>query len=75
MYKLKRVYICDACDAAALPRIRIFPCGGTYRALPEGWEKVGGMHFCPVCYEAWRNTDIKDKNTSSKDETSENIRL
>lgn len=54
MYKLKRVYICDACDAVALPGSWLTPCGDIVRLLPKGYEKVGGMHFCSKCYEAFR---------------------
>ena len=68
MYKLRRVYICDACDAVSLPGTWATPCGDIRKILPKGWEKVGGMHFCPACYEAWRLTVLrKDASGGTND--------
>ena len=64
MRKIKRVYICDVCDAVELPRIRLSPCGMTHKTLPSGWEGVGSFHLCPACYEAFRQTIIKNREVN-----------
>ena len=67
MYKLKRVYICDACDAVSLPKLRILPFGDDIKVMPAGWEEVGRMHFCPVCYVAYRQVVMQEENRRASD--------
>ena len=49
MYKLKHVYICDHCNAVALP----YYYEG-FASRPNGWGVIGDkIHLCSKCYKAY----------------------
>ena len=55
MLKIKRVYICNKCGTAALPKTvkRTDDTGDIYtlQDLPNGWSRPFGFnkHLCPEC--------------------------
>lgn len=53
MLKLKKVYICNSCGDIKLPLVKYAPCGAKFNKLPNGWKKIGTMHMCPGCAEAF----------------------
>lgn len=49
----RKVYICDSCNAVALP--------GIDNAMAYGWRPINRHEcLCPVCYEAY-NKIVLDK--------------
>lgn len=67
MLKIKKVYICDHCNAVALPELYLIDgVDDIQRGMPEGWENLGSsMHLCPICsetYKKFKSEVIKERN-------------
>ena len=56
----KKVYICDACEAAALQEMNLL-FGIPLYNIPKDWTALGKEHLCPTCSEIYRRVSEEVK--------------
>lgn len=67
MFVKKKVYICDYCGDAALPRTELL-YGVPLDCMPKDWIALGKEHLCPTCAEVYRRVSEEVKREREKEE-------
>ena len=69
MLKRKKIYICDHCEAIALPVV-YYSFGDSWKGPPQDWNKLGDNDLCPTCFAAYsifKEIAIKRDKNNRKD--------